>query len=55
MASEILSAEQLAELVEFDTPTICNAIDQLIPTTAPRNPTTSEFVCSFPELKPMVG
>ncbi len=55
MTGETLSAEQLAELVEFDTPTICNAIDRLIPPDAPRNLTASEFVCPFPELKPMAG
>ena len=55
MTREPLSAEQLAELVEFDTPTICNAIDRLISPDAPRNLTASELVCQFPELKPMAG
>ena len=50
-----LSADELAGLAAFDTPTICNALEQLDPATQSRGYTTAPFVCGFPHQKPIVG
>ncbi len=46
---------ELAALAAFDTPTICNALEVVMPETRARGYTTRPAVCGFPALKPMVG
>lgn len=50
-----ISAETLAKLAEFDTPTICNVIELF--DVRPRNTGYMDhrIQCAFPELPPMVG
>lgn len=50
-----LSESLLAELQSMDTPTICNALEIVIPQRRGWGYTTSPLVCTRPELKPMVG
>lgn len=45
----------LAELRALDTPTVCNALEALIPERRNRGFTTSPLVCARPELAPIVG
>jgi regulator of RNase E activity RraA len=45
----------LAALAAFDTPTICNALEVVVPESRARGYTTRPAVCGFPGLKPMVG
>ena len=47
--------EELAALAAFDTPTICNALEVLIPAAHAQGFTTRAAVCGFPALKPVVG
>ena len=42
-------------LAAFDTPTICNALEVLMPEARARGFSTRPAVCGFPALKPMVG
>jgi regulator of RNase E activity RraA len=46
---------ELNALAAFDTPTICNALEVLMPEARARGFTTRSAVCGFPALKPMVG
>jgi regulator of RNase E activity RraA len=48
-------ADALAALVAFDTPTICNALEVLLPATRGRGYTTRPAHCGFPAMPPMVG
>ncbi len=50
-----LSAELIADLEQFDTPTVCNALEIVIPERRGYGYTTKPLVCTRPELKPMVG
>ena len=50
-----VSPADLEALTAFDTPTICNALEQLAPQTRSRGYTTQPFVCGFPLLKPVIG
>ncbi|WP_219209693.1 RraA family protein [Variovorax boronicumulans] len=50
-----LSAELLAELATFDTPTICNALEVIAPERRSVGFTTEGLNCLYPELRPMVG
>lgn len=50
-----LSADLLAALGRFDTPTICNAIEVVAPERRGAGFTTHATVVARPELKPMVG
>jgi regulator of RNase E activity RraA len=45
----------LAALAAFDTPTICNALEVVLPQRRGGGYTTRPAVCGFPELKPIVG
>ncbi len=45
----------LGHLREFDTPTICNALELVVPERRATGFTTQELVCAFPDLKPLVG
>jgi len=51
----VLTAADLAALAAFDTPTVCNALERLDPTTQARGYITGTFVCGFPHMKPVVG
>ena len=52
---EALTAADLAALAEFDTPTICNALEIVAPDRRARGFNRRPLVCPFPELKPIVG
>jgi regulator of RNase E activity RraA len=49
------SPAELAALSAFDTPTICNALEIVLPETRSSGYTTRPAVCGFPALKPIVG
>src|ERR1700675_4149353 len=53
-APQITPAE-LAALAAFDTPTICNALEVVLPDSPAGGYTTRPAICGFPALKPMVG
>jgi len=46
---------ELTALAAFDTPTICNALEVVLPESRAYGYTTRPAVCGFPALKPMVG
>jgi regulator of RNase E activity RraA len=46
---------ELAALVAFDTPTICNALELVVPESRGRGFTVRPLVCGFPDLPPMIG
>ena len=50
-----ISDQDLGSLREFDTPTICNAIEVLAPERRTLGFTIEPLICSFPDLPPMVG
>ena len=50
-----LTQSDLATLARFDTPTICNALERLDPSTQARGYTSAPFICGFPSMKPIVG
>jgi regulator of RNase E activity RraA len=50
-----LTTTDLAALAEFDTPTICNALEVVAPERRSMGFTTETMVCPFPDRKPMVG
>ena len=50
-----LTQSDLATLATFDTPTICNALERLDPSTQARGYTCMPFICGFPSQKPIVG
>jgi regulator of RNase E activity RraA len=50
-----LTDEDLAALREFDTPTICNALELVVPERRALGFTTDTLICPFPQLPPMVG
>ena len=47
--------EALAALTAFDTPTICNALEVLLPATRAQGYTTRPAHCGFPAMRPIVG
>lgn len=55
MTDTPLTQADLDALAEFDTPTICNALELLAPETQGGGYTTRPFVCGFPSMKPIVG
>jgi regulator of RNase E activity RraA len=48
-------AEALAALAAFDTPTVCNALEVLLPATRAQGYTVRPAHCGFPALPPMIG
>lgn len=48
-------ANALAALTAFDTPTICNALEVLLPATRAHGYTTRPAHCGFPAMRPVVG
>ncbi len=55
MSDDRLNTSELAALAEFDTPTICNALEVVAPERRSTGFTTETMVCPFPDRKPMVG
>jgi len=49
------SENELAALVEFDTPTICNALEVVMPETRKGGYTVRPLLCGFPDLAPVIG
>ena len=50
-----LTSELLAELKSIDTPTVCNALEILVPERRGYGYTTRPLVCTRPDLGPVVG
>ena len=50
-----LTEQLIADLQSIDTPTVCNALELLIPERRGYGFTTQPLVCTRPELPPMVG
>jgi regulator of RNase E activity RraA len=50
-----LAADLIAELQTMDTPTVCNALELLVPRRRGYGFTTQPLVCTRPELKPIVA
>lgn len=50
-----LNEQELAALRALDTPTVCNALELLVPERRGYGYTVDPLICSFPELPPMVG
>ena len=55
MPNEPLTEAELDVLRAFDTPTICNALELVLPERWALGFTTETLICPFPELPPMVG
>jgi regulator of RNase E activity RraA len=47
--------EDLDRLCRFDTPTICNALERVVPERRPYGYTSESFVCARSELPPVIG
>jgi regulator of RNase E activity RraA len=50
-----LDPKLLDHLAAFDTPTLCNALEIVVPERRGHGYTSRPFVCAFPALKPIVG
>lgn len=50
-----LTNELIADLQSLDTPTVCNALEAVVPERRGYGYTTQPLVCTRPELKPLVG
>ena len=50
-----LNEQLIQELQTMDTPTVCNALEVLIPKRRGYGYTTSNLICTRPHLPPMVG
>ena len=50
-----ITAETLADLARWDTPTICNALEVVMPERRGHGFTKAPFSCLYPEMKPIVG
>lgn len=55
MGDLALTDALIAELQSVDTPTVCNALELLVPERRGYGFTTAPLVCTRPHLKPMVG
>ncbi len=55
MSGEQLSEADLEALRQFDTPTICNALELVVPERRALGFTTETLICPFPDLQPIVG
>ena len=53
--SENFDPEVLAKLRGFDTPTLCNALEVVLPSRQGHGFTREPLYCVHPELPPMVG
>ena len=50
-----ITPELLAALTELDTPTVCNALEEIDQRSRDGGFTTEPLVCPFPQLKSIVG
>ena len=50
-----LSEDLRAQLTAIDTPTVCNALERVVPERRGYGYTVSPLVCTRPELPPIVG
>lgn len=50
-----VDAKLLEHLAAFDTPTVCNALELVVPERRGHGYTTRPLVCAFPALRPIVG
>lgn len=55
MSRKMLSAEVLKELATLDTPTVCNALEVVMPDRRGHGFTVSPLFCAWPDLPSMVG
>ncbi|MEO1018909.1 MAG: RraA family protein [Pseudomonadota bacterium] len=55
MTTSPVDSNVLRHLTEFDTPTICNALELVLGGRRATGFTTTQMVCAFPDLKPIVG
>jgi regulator of RNase E activity RraA len=55
LPDQVLSEAEIAALRAFDTPTICNALEIVVPERRALGFTTETLICPFPQLPPMVG
>jgi regulator of RNase E activity RraA len=55
MTDKPLSAAECEALKALDTPTVCNALEELIPERRSSGFTTRTLICPFPDMPPMVG
>ncbi len=55
MTHNPLTDEELAALRGFDTPTVCNALEIIVPQRRGYGFTVEPLLCAFPDLPPMVG
>ncbi len=53
--AEAFTARDLAKLADYDTPTMCNALEVLDPRWRTSGFTTRPMYCRYPDLKPIVG
>jgi len=53
--AEAFSARDLAKLAEYDTPTMCNALEAMDPRWRTTGFTVRPMYCRFPDRKPIVG
>jgi regulator of RNase E activity RraA len=51
----MINAKLLAQLASYDTPTICNALEIVVPERRATGFTVKPLVCPFPELPPIAG
>src|SRR5450432_591154 len=51
----LATEDELAALLAFDTPTICNALELVMPETRKGGYTVRPLVCGFPDMAPVVG
>jgi len=52
---QLPEASDLAALREFDTPTICNALELVVPARRATGFTRRPLIAAFPQLKPIVA
>lgn len=55
MTQDTLTEADLEALRQFDTPTICNGLELVVPERRAKGFTTEPFFCADPTLPPMVG
>ena len=55
MTDRTLTDADLAALRKFDTPTVCNCLEVLVPARRGWGYTVDPLICSYPDLPPMVG
>lgn len=55
MSGDSVTLEQLQQLTEWDTPTICNALEVVMPERRGFGYTTEHLFCARPSQKPIIG